>query len=1035
VKKVIAFSKTKKGIITLSSIAVLLVAAIVLPLVLMEMKLINPESLSDESTDDTSTIINTINDSEITNSDIEHLGSTGIIEIFRNEDDSIGIINGTFSEIAVNSAEDAANVLNAASELFGENFRADSINIAIQSINSNTTNEESFYKHSPIVNNIPVLGSQIILTTDESGTLQGLFSSYDKRIESINTTPSIDSTQAKETALNAHLNSISGLLDEIADELGIDVTELEVEYLSVITANVQLYIHAFDAPVLVWAVDLESETYYIYANGDMAGDVFVVVSNMQSWTPITISANDLSGNEQNIYAQSQGNRYKLHDTVRNMETHNITFGYDSLWDWIINSRSETRNILSDDTIVSGRLNNSPSPSAVSAHANKAIAYDYYRDILGRESFDGNRERVLIGIDYRESHLDEYNDAMWHPHWQGFFYGNVGNTQAALDVVGHEFTHAVINYVVGDGRYIYLGHAFNNSEAMALNESYSDIMGSLIEGKTCEGRWSFGEDAISNYNRNMSDTSHYSDYLCTDRGNQHNNSRIFSHAAFLMKTNNRTSTISDETWARVFYHSLYRLTTDATFRHARETVIISARTQGFTETQLNAIRDAFDMVGIVSVEIEWVVEPTLEFEPWWDSWSNTYREDSFGFCPVCNVFKYPKYESESQRINERTGEATWEWQSAHGGESNRFIYDSQREIFVYYNSMSGWEENIVRSSPSDFARKFPNFADQLVVVYEADISMHGTLSDRGGREFLLDDAFTGNVAVAVNGEFVTGFIFQAEGSGRREERKENHWMVERTLDVVSLVRHGLHGVVDRNGNVLIPFVLEDIMIIDERTAFARHNGKYGIISLTGEMPPPLQSWQEQYIELIQAFEHYTNSSNHSYSLHYVNDDDVPELVIRAEQFFEVRDGKLPEILEKHGFASNILFRTIVATVHNGEMDVLLTNNFGIFYIERENVFHTNHSGRFGWMWEDISAIQNGKFVQLHVGSYNFAYPYEDEGYMEREGISHLYYWNEVGVTKEEYEQFYSEAFDSSRASWSDSGINATAIIRVIKSYYD
>ena len=61
-------------------------------------------------------------------------------------------------------------------------------------------------------------------------------------------------------------------------------------------------------------------------------------------------------------------------------------------------------------------------------------------------------------------------------------------EAALDVVGHEYTHGVVNYAVANG-----GGLIYQGESGALNESYADILGSLIENKTGSARWLIGED--------------------------------------------------------------------------------------------------------------------------------------------------------------------------------------------------------------------------------------------------------------------------------------------------------------------------------------------------------------------------------------------------------------------------------------------------------------------------------------------------------------------------------------------------------------
>jgi Zn-dependent metalloprotease len=250
------------------------------------------------------------------------------------------------------------------------------------------------------------------------------------------------------------------------------------------------------------------------------------------------------------------------------------------------------------------------PSAVSAHANTAVVYDYYADVLGRNSFDDNGALIEVSIRYNPSTAGSgYANAFWDPSRQQFAFGDSGYLEAALDVVGHEFTHAVVSYVVGDG-----GPVWYYAESGALNEAYADILGGLIEGKSGSDRWLVGEDSDLGIIRNLADPTSmvttlgpYRDNYATrytgsaDDSGEHLNSTIFSHAAYTMMTDAATSGVSDETWARVFYQSLYRLSPGAVFTDARAAVLSTATALGFPETQLGAIRDAFDSVGILGSE--------------------------------------------------------------------------------------------------------------------------------------------------------------------------------------------------------------------------------------------------------------------------------------------------------------------------------------------------------------------------------------------------------------------------------------------------
>jgi bacillolysin len=83
----------------------------------------------------------------------------------------------------------------------------------------------------------------------------------------------------------------------------------------------------------------------------------------------------------------------------------------------------------------------------------------------------------------------------------------------------------------------------------------------------------------------------------DYGGVHTNNGIFSFAAYKMMTDSRTSTVSSATWGAVFYGSLYKLPTNATFADGRAAVLNTAKDLGFTTTQQQAITDAFNAVGI------------------------------------------------------------------------------------------------------------------------------------------------------------------------------------------------------------------------------------------------------------------------------------------------------------------------------------------------------------------------------------------------------------------------------------------------------
>jgi Zn-dependent metalloprotease len=114
--------------------------------------------------------------------------------------------------------------------------------------------------------------------------------------------------------------------------------------------------------------------------------------------------------------------------------------------------------------------------------------DYYDDVHGRNSYDDNGHNV-----------DAYNNALgsfvtnacWSCNGKVLEFGEGPTTSASddvnsMDVVGHEFTHAVTEESA-DLEY--------EKQSGALNESFSDIFGTVIENFTGAGvfDWTLGEE--------------------------------------------------------------------------------------------------------------------------------------------------------------------------------------------------------------------------------------------------------------------------------------------------------------------------------------------------------------------------------------------------------------------------------------------------------------------------------------------------------------------------------------------------------------
>lgn len=607
--------------------------------------------------------------------DIQTAVSNGKAEVIYNEYGDIVSINGTFTENQVQNANDAVVLLKSALPLFGENFSVDSSNITVQTTADSTDDKEYFYKYSPVVNGVPVLGSQIIISTDSNGNVTSLNSTYTDSINDVYTYANISAIDAEQIALNSLLSDerVDVFLNSyVSEEMNKEaVTDAFKQSLNISSASIIYNLQRNKPPEFLYQVmistqltndnelpegfgedeegiqgevifddyeempegNIDDDTdigivvkkiYYVYANGDNCGTIHSVIDGLQTAGTYNATAKDLKGNTRSFKVQGQNGKYWLRDAVRNLETYKTTYG-GFLW----------RNPqLPGKIVTSNSFSNikNMDKAAISLHANMSDVYDYYNNNLGRKSFDGMGAKIIGSYDYDDVNFifsGDFENAYWSSTEQQFVFGDGANYTVAKDLVAHEFTHAVINYVVGNGTTTTLTYW---GETGALNEAYADIMGSLIEGKgrNDAGRWEFGED-LGEVLRDMANPAaqgqpdNYSaltdptwqnslnNYQNRDNEGVHIFNSIYNLAYYKMLTDSRTSTVSDETWAKIFYRSLFRLTTNATFLDARGAVLCSAKNLGFDNEKQQAIKDAFDSVGItehnsIRIVLKWGATP-------------------------------------------------------------------------------------------------------------------------------------------------------------------------------------------------------------------------------------------------------------------------------------------------------------------------------------------------------------------------------------------------------------------------------------------
>lgn len=248
-----------------------------------------------------------------------------------------------------------------------------------------------------------------------------------------------------------------------------------------------------------------------------------------------------------------------------------------------------------------------------AYKYSGSTYDLYRDIFDRNSIDTKGMRLDSTVHYSE----KYNNAFWNGTQMVYGDGDgelFDRFTKCVDVVGHELTHGVTQY---EAALEYQG------ESGALNESFSDVFGSLVKQYTMKhdaekADWLIGAGLFTKKVKGVALRSmkepgtayndptigkdpqpgHRKYYVETtsDNGGVHINSGIPNRAFYLA-----AKEIGGYAWekaGRIWYLTLTdRLRENSNFQKAANlTFEVAGSLYGKGSQEQNAIRNAWDQVG-------------------------------------------------------------------------------------------------------------------------------------------------------------------------------------------------------------------------------------------------------------------------------------------------------------------------------------------------------------------------------------------------------------------------------------------------------
>lgn len=353
---------------------------------------------------------------------------------------------------------------------------------------------------------------------------------------------------------------------------------------------------------------LERWTYFIDAN---TGEVLKKFNNTCALDgPFNATAKDLNNISRTFNVQQISGTYYMLDTQRPMYNKATSKLPDDPIGaiWTIDAKNTTSDNMSYAQNTSTN-NTNWNATAVSAHYNAGLCYEYYRTKFGRNSLDGKGGSIISVINI----ADDDGKGMDNAYWNGEFMGYGNGREAfkplagALDVGGHEMTHGVVEATAR------LDYEYQSG---ALNESFADIFGAMID----RDNWTMGEGivksaaypsgalrSLSNPNqggkndpgyqpKTMSQYAFLNNTDDEDNGGVHVNSGIPNYAFYLFASN---ANVTKDKAEQVYYRALTKyLTRTSKFVDARLAVVrASADLYGENSAVVVAAKSAFDAVGI------------------------------------------------------------------------------------------------------------------------------------------------------------------------------------------------------------------------------------------------------------------------------------------------------------------------------------------------------------------------------------------------------------------------------------------------------
>jgi Zn-dependent metalloprotease len=501
-------------------------------------------------------------------------------------------------------------------------------------ISENTIDDCTYYKFQQVYDDVPVYGNELIVSVNKDGIVDSVSGGYTP--VDIDTDPSIDQEEAEEI-VSKHLGgeakiienelcilpdselyseslayAIRAIGDEKAAELLIDANSGEIIDENPLYSSL---VEGMDVEIdgSVYHVELEKRELVGYNLYDPNRNITVTDADSASFSTAMVT-NVLFGGFEPLAAIK----------VPGGENGNVKLYVYPKLDY-----TELIEPLGVPGII--ELPDPMLPDyTVGSMSSIQNAYDYYDNKFGWKSIDGQGKalNIIVGVNdtlfhetYEETdktiidlyHFIKLLIPSWREYHNACYVGGTdlfmiselgGQALVGKGTLGHEYTHGVMDNVA---------HLKSNVYAKTVDEGYADVMGSLISGD-----WEFLVNEVSKkwagYDTNVRSAidpnKYHAPAILGDSkfdaswSDEHNNPTIISHTAYLMNQKG----LSEDKIGEVFFHSMFRLTSNPDFEKAAIAVIKTAHVLGYSQEEQQAVAKSFietkmlDPSGKVSVNV-------------------------------------------------------------------------------------------------------------------------------------------------------------------------------------------------------------------------------------------------------------------------------------------------------------------------------------------------------------------------------------------------------------------------------------------------